>query len=263
MNRRIVLIAVAVVLALFGTFAVYSYAHNADERAVAGGRAVKVLIATKRVAAGTSWADAVKGGTMSVQNMPASSAPNSALTSLSAGVANTAVAQSDIAPGQVVLREAFGAATPQTGVLAIPKGKIAISVSLGSDADVAGYVSPQSQVIVFVTSALKEPAGTKNNKLATAGDTLSVTRTVVSRASVIATSAAAPTDTVGKTADGGSSQGAVLITLALSQSDAQRVIMSQNAGQLYLGLLSDTSVVTQDGGVVNAGAFHPAPIWVK
>ncbi len=60
MNRRIVLIAVAVVLALFGTFAVYSYAHNADERAVAGGRAVKVLIATKRVAAGTTWADAVK-----------------------------------------------------------------------------------------------------------------------------------------------------------------------------------------------------------
>ena len=49
MNRRIVLIAVAVVLALFGTFAVYSYAHNADERAVAGGRAVKVLVATKRV----------------------------------------------------------------------------------------------------------------------------------------------------------------------------------------------------------------------
>jgi pilus assembly protein CpaB len=262
MNRRIVLIAVAVVLALFGTFAVYSYAHNADERAVAGGRAVKVLIATKRVVAGTSWADAVKSGTMSVQNMPSSSTPDSALTSLSAGVANTAVAQSDIAPGQVVLREAFGTATPQTGVLAIPKGKVAISVSLGSDADVAGYVSPQSQVIVFVTSSLKQPAGTKN-KLATAGDTLSVTRTVVSRASVIATSAAAPTDTVGKTADSGSAQGSVLVTLALSQLDAQRVIMSQNAGQLYLGLLSDTSVVTQDGGVVNAGAFHPAPIWVK
>ena len=111
MNRRIVLIAVAVVLALFGTFAVYSYAHNADERAVAGGRAVKVLIATKRVAAGTSWADAVKSGNLSVQNMPASSTPQSALSGLDAGISQTAVAQSDIAPGQVVLREAFGTAT--------------------------------------------------------------------------------------------------------------------------------------------------------
>src|SRR3954466_1767705 len=128
MNRRIVLIAVAVVLALFGTFAVYGYARNADERAVAGGRAVKVLIATKRVAAGTTWADAVKSGNLTVQNMPAASTPQSALSGLDAGISQNSVAQSDIAPGQVVLREAFGAVTSDTGVLAIPKGLIAITV---------------------------------------------------------------------------------------------------------------------------------------
>ena len=81
MNRRIVLIVVAVVLAIFGTVAVYGYAHNADKRAVADGRAVKVLIATKRVPAGTSWADAVKSGNLSVQNVPASSRPVDALSS--------------------------------------------------------------------------------------------------------------------------------------------------------------------------------------
>lgn len=261
MNRRIVLIAVAVVLALFGTFAVYSYAQNADKRAVAGGRAVKVLIATKRVAAGTSWSDAVKSGNLSVQNMPASSTPQSALSGLDAGISQNAVAQSDIAPGQVVLREAFGAVTSQTGVLAIPKGLIAITVALGADADVAGYIAPRSNVIIFVTAGLKEPAGTK--QATTAGDTLTVTRTVVPRASVIATSAAAPTNLVGKSNDTSAAQGSVLVTLALSQKDAQRVINQQKIGQLTLGLLSDTSVVTQDGGYVNAGVFHTAPIWVK
>jgi pilus assembly protein CpaB len=263
MNRRIVLIAVAVVLALFGTFAVYSYAHNADERAVAGGRAVQVLVATKRVTAGTSWADAVKSGHMKVENMPASSAPDSALSSLQAPVTNTAVAQSDIAPGQVVLSQAFGTAVSQTGVLSIPKNQIAISVTLSPDANVAGYVSPRSQVIIFVTTGLKLAPGQKLTKQIT-GDALTVTRTVVPTASVIATSAAAPTDTVGdESSNTGSSSGSTLITLALTQKDAERVIQAEHIGQLSLGLLTADSHPVMDGGVVNAGVFHPVPIWVK
>jgi pilus assembly protein CpaB len=263
MKRRIVLVAVAVVLALFGTVAVYGYAHSADQRAIAGGRAVKVVIAKDRVAAGTSWKDAVSAGSLSVQNMPAASAPSSALTGLDAGIAGDSVAQSDIAPGQPVLRQAFGPAIAQTGVLAIPKGLIAITVSLDNPADVAGYVGPRSQVIIFVTAPLK----TKKNNEDTSGDTLTVTRTVVPRAEVIATSQAAPTNVDGQTASNGASTsntgGSVLVTLALPQHDAERVINQQNIGQLSLGLLSASSKVAMDGGYVNAGVFHTSPIWVK
>jgi pilus assembly protein CpaB len=265
MKRRIVLIGVAVVLALFGTFAVYGYANSADERAVAGGRAVHVVVATKLVAAGTSWKDAVASGTLSVQNVPASAAPSSSISGLDAGIASDAVAQSDIAPGQLVLRQAFGSATSQTGVLAIPKGKIAITVSLGADTDVAGYVGPRSQVIIFVTAPLKVLGKQEQD---TSGDQLTVTRTVVPSAEVIATSQAAPTDVDGQTATQDNSTaaattGSVLVTLALSQQDAERVINQQNVGHLTLGLLSATSRVSQDGGYVNAGKFHTAPIWVK
>lgn len=262
MKRRILLVGVAVVLALFGTFAVYAYAHNADQRAVAGGRAVHVLIANKRVPAGTTWADAVKSGNLSVQNMPASSAPQSALSSLSADVARTDVAQSDIAAGQVVLREAFGAPTSQTGVLTIPKGDIAISVNLDSESDVAGYVAPGSEVIIFSTAPLKLPDGAK--QATTSGDALTVTRTVVPRASVLATSQASPTNLVGASSAGtSSSQGTVLVTLALSQQDAERVVLANKTGSLSLGLLSASSAVSQDGGYVNSGAFHTVPIWMK
>ena len=55
----------------------------------------------------------------------------------------------------------------------------------------------------------------------------------------------------------------MLVTVALSQADAERVINMQKVGQLTLGLLSASSKVTQDGGYVNAGVFHTAPIWVK
>lgn len=262
MNRRFVLIAVAVVLALFGTVAVYSYARNADQRAVAGGRAVKVLIATKRVAAGTSWSDAVKSGNLSVQNMPATSAPQSALAGLDAGISNDLIAQSDIASGQVVLREAFGAATSQTGVLAIPKGRLAVTVSLGSNQDVAGYVAPRSEVAIFLTAPLK--TAKKDTTGDTAGGDLTITRTVLPRSLVIATSAAAPTNLVGKSGDGNSgSQGAVLVTLALTQQDAERLILAQHTGELYLALLSDSSKTSADDGVMNAGVFTPVPIFVK
>jgi pilus assembly protein CpaB len=260
MKRRIVLVGVAVVLALFGTFAVYGYAHSADQRAAADGRAVQVVVATKRVAAGTSWKDAVSS--LSVQNVPASAAPQSSLNGLDAGISATSVAQSDIAPGQLVLREAFGPAVAQTGVLAIPQGKIAISLSLGSDADVAGFVGPQSQVAIFVTAPLKLIG---KNHSDTSGDQLTVTRTVVPRAEVIATSQATPTNVAGQTAAQSTSTvaGTVLVTVALSQQDAERVINQQKVGQLTLGLLSASSKVTQDGGYLNAGVFHTAPIWVK
>jgi pilus assembly protein CpaB len=73
MNRRVGLIALAVVLALVGTFAVYSYAHNADKRAVAATRHVQVVMADKAVPAGTTWADALKGHYLSQQDVPVNS----------------------------------------------------------------------------------------------------------------------------------------------------------------------------------------------
>jgi pilus assembly protein CpaB len=260
-----VLIGVAVVLALLGTFAVYSYAHNADKRAVADGHAVQVLVATKRIAAGTTWADAVKSGNLEAQNLPAASAPSSALSSVTDPVAQNAVAQSDIAPGQVVLRESFGTPSSQTGVLAIPKGMVAVTVSLGTDQDVAGYVAPHSQVVIFVTSKLKLADNNKTTAAeTTAGDDLSVTKTVLPRTLVIATSEAAPTNTVGKTGDtSANNNGSVLVTLAVTQQDAERLILAQHVGDLYLGLLSDSSKTTADPGVTNLGLFKPAPIFVK
>ena len=74
MNRRTLLIALAVVLALLGTLGVYGYAHSADTRAAASGTARSVLIATKRVAVGTSWKQAVQDGALVVQKLPASAA---------------------------------------------------------------------------------------------------------------------------------------------------------------------------------------------
>jgi pilus assembly protein CpaB len=252
-------VTAAVVLALLGTIAVYGYAKSADKRAVADTRAASVLVTTKRIPAGTTWADAVKGGYLTSEHVPAGSAPSSALASTAeAAIGRDAVAEADIAPGQILLRQAFGTSTPKTGVLAIPKGEIAISVSLDANSNVANYVAPGSEVIVFVTAKLKDK---KVSGLST-GDDLYVNRTVVPRAQVLATSTAPTTDVAGATGGTTTSDSTTLVTLALSQTDAQRVILQQQIGQLYLGLLSASSKVGMDGGVVNVGNFKPVPTWV-
>jgi pilus assembly protein CpaB len=262
MNRRIVLIAAAVILALVGTFAVYKYAKSADNRAIAGVKPATVLVVTKAIPLGTTWSDALGSGSVKQESVPADAAPDSAVTSTTdTSMSGTQVALADIAPGQIVLRQMFGTqAAAATGVVSIPKGMIAVSVSLNSNADVAGYVQPQSQVIVFATANL---TGKAADSATTSGGTLAMTKTLLARVTVIATSAAAPTDLNGAKS-GGSSGGSVMVTLALTQAQAERLILAQQSGQLYLGLLSDSSTVEPDEpGVTNVANVHPAPIFVK
>lgn len=261
MRRRIVLVAGAVLLALVGTVTVYSYAQGANQRALAGTRAAHTLVVTKRVPAGTTWAAVVKGHYASLRSLPASSVPSDAIDdTATAAIGSDAVAQADIAPGQVLLRESFGTATSQTGALAIPRGKIAISLALTSDADVAGYVASQSQVVVFHTFTL---TGTKADATTTQGQGLTVTKTLIPRAVVLATSQAAPTTVSGTaTQDASTSTGSVLLTLALSQQDAQRLVLAQKTGSLYLGLLSASSTISgTDPGVENVGDLSPVHVY--
>lgn len=262
MNRRIVLIAVAVVLALVGTVAVYNYAHNADKRAVDSTKAAQVLIAQKQVPAGTKWSDAVKGGYFSQENIPANSAPASALASTSASVPADEVATADIASGQIVIRPMFSTKTPTTGVLAIPKGMQALSISLSSTADVAGYVESGSQIAIYATFKVTNQAtGTTGTQ--SVGTDLYATKLLLPRVDVIATSQGAPADVTGVKGSSGAGTSNVTLTLSVSQQQAQQVILAQQVGTLYLTLLSDTSITNTGGGTVNLGTFKPTPIFVN
>jgi pilus assembly protein CpaB len=255
------LVVVAVVLALGGTLAVYTYAHNADKRAVENTRAASVLIVKKTVPVGTTWADAIKNGFFSQEHVPVSSAPSSAVADTSAAIPVDAVATSTISSGQIVVREMFGTRTPTTGILAIPKGLMAVSVSLPANSDVAGFVQNGSEVAIFSTFKVKRLNGNESGQIA--GDDLYTTKLLLPRATVVATSQDAPSDLSGGNSSNNSTTN-VLITVALSQSDAERVILAQQIGQLYLGLLSADSVTdTNDGGIVNLLVFKPTPIFVK
>lgn len=269
MKRRIAIVALAVILAAAGTIAVYAYVRRADQRALANTQSMQVLIAERAIPAGTSWSDVIAGGYVHTDRVPRSSVPQNALSSVTAPVGRTEVSGSDIGAGQIVLRQMFGAQQAATGALQIPKGYIAVSVAMSSSADAAGYVEPHSEVAIFATYRLsKAPVGADGTTAGGENDNVGVyaTKLLLPRASVLATSVAAPASVSGaSTAGDVSSQtnSTVTVTLAVTQKDAERLILSQTVGHLYLGLLSSSSVTAPDGGVLNVAKFSPALIYVN
>jgi pilus assembly protein CpaB len=262
MNRRIGLIAVAVLLAIIGTGIVYSYAHNADKRAVDATRSANVVYAVKDIPAGTTWADVSKSDYLQVERVPVNSVPASAISGTDASIQANEVATHDIAAGEIVVRPSFGDKTSATGILAIPKGEMALSISVPSNADAAGFIQPGSQIALFHTFKVTPLAKSDSQTGMSAGDKdLHATKLLLPRVDVIATSQDAPSDLNG--GKNGTSSGAVLVTLAVTQDEAEKVILAQAVGDLYMALLSDSSVTAPDGGQLTVVKFNPSPLYVK
>ena len=261
MNRRLLMIAAAVILALVGTAAVYDYVKNADTRAVAGKQAVNVLITVKRIPAGTAASSVRSGGYVRSDHLPADATPQGSISAISADW-ESQVATADIQPGQVVLREMFGTPQPTTSGLAIPGDKLAVSVKLTTDADVAGYVQPGSQIAIFDTFVLLDgknaPSGSKAG-----GDKTDnwATKLLLPRVDVLAVSQAAPSGTKpsnsSSTSNSDPSTTNLLVTVAVSQTDAERLIQVAQTGMPYAALLTGNSTTAPAPGVDDQNRLGP------
>jgi pilus assembly protein CpaB len=147
----------------------------------------------------------------------------------------------------VIIRPMFAPKTAASGILPIPAKEIAVSFSIVGQAAVAGFVQPQSEVAVFVSYKLPATtSGTTKN-----GANNSATKLLFPRVLVLAT--AAPATSTLTAANGGGG----LITLALTQDQAERMILASQSATVYLGLLSDTSVTNADKGVTFNQHFVP------
>jgi pilus assembly protein CpaB len=260
MKRTIVATIVAVVLALLGGVAVLLYAAGADARAVAKQEPVQVLIAAKRIPAGTKGKAIVEGGYVERVVMPASSVPADAVGSIDAGLEELVVT-SDLQQRQVLLRGSFGEAAVRTGGLAVPDGKVAITVEIGDAERVAGHVEAGAEVAVFDTFTVAEGPGRTP-----AGDGLSTdhkytqaTRLLLPRVEVLAIGERVEADDTkakkDSTSDEKSKTQKVLVTVAVSQAEAEKLVLAATTGSLYFALLSDTSQVQPGGGVDNRTLF--------
>jgi pilus assembly protein CpaB len=267
MNRRVLAVVSALTLAAVGTAGVLYYVQTADTRAAAGQQAVTVLMVTERIATGTSGARIRSGKLAEQVKMPASSVPPGALSSVTSDL-DDLVLTSDVQADQILLRGQFASSQRVTGGLALPKNTIAVSVAAQVPAEVAGFITPGADVAVFDTYTELSAHGRipSGDGLSRGRDANQVTRLLLQRVEVIAIGergSGAQTSSGGSAASDGSSDkqassrpsNSVLVTVAVPQAAAERLIHGAQTGALYLALLSDTSTVTPGAGVDNYTLF--------
>jgi pilus assembly protein CpaB len=237
-RRRILLVAAAVVAAL-GTMLVFLYVRGADNRAEQRFETTEVLVATTQIERGERVADAAAAGKLALQAVPQGSVlPGALLTT--EGV-DQQIALTTIYPGEQIVPQKLGDTAAPESQLPIPDdGDMAMSINLTDPARVAGFVNPGSQVAIFI-----------NGTDPTTGAPYS--RVLLTRVTVIAVGSTTPVTTTtttdpGQGQDGGQqvveSLPRTLITLSVSQTQMQRVLLGQQQGELSFALLTDGSKVT-------------------
>jgi pilus assembly protein CpaB len=232
MSRRSALLAAAIAIAALGTFLVYLYVQSIQQNAYADQDPVTVLVAKETVQVGTSGGAAVDGGAFEETVLPRGVVPADSVADAAVVAANVAV--TTILPGQVIQESMFGEKAVN-GQLPLEKGDIAVSVQLGDPQRVAGFVQPGSQVAVF----------------ATVDDSTKLLLASVDVAAV------GPTTAVKESGNGNAeSIPTAILTLSLSQGQAEKLVYAQANGDLYLGLQNASSDVSKSGGANSGNLFN-------
>lgn len=244
MKRPIIPIIIAVLLAIGAGFAVFLFASSSDSRAVADQQPVSVVVTTSEIPAGTSIGDAIDQGLIESTQVPDKLAPAGAMPSLD--TANRSdVAVADMPSGQVVLAGAFAAELPDLTPLQVPEGQMAVSVLLEDPAKVGQFLRPGSKIAVFDT--IKVPPAD--------GETEPVVQTLP-LLDGIEVLAIGPTTQQQAASATDEAWAATLVTVAVDQAQAEKLIHGIQAGVLYLALLGENTSLERSSGVNNINLFN-------
>lgn len=248
MGRRTAMLVAAIVVAALGTTLVFMYANRAEDAALAGQQPVEVLVATAGIAAGTTGSSLSTEARVELKKLPAAAVPANAISDLTPVAA--LVTTTSIFPGQVILRPMFGTQQETSGGLTLPKGTMGVAVKLGDPERVAGFVKPGSDVAIFVTTA---PATVSGQDEAAVSTSL-----LLERVRVIAVG---PTtiSTTSTTAEGETNTEEIpmaILTLALTQAQAQQVILANATSQMHFALLDKESQVNDAAKATTLAALQ-------
>ncbi|WP_439936379.1 Flp pilus assembly protein CpaB [Nocardia sp. N13] len=251
MARRSVLLLVAALIALAGTAMIVLYVQGIDARATKDQELVEVLVAADAIETGESVADAQEAGKIEKTEVRRADMVDGSLSSTSS--ISDLVAIGAIYPGEQLIAKKFGS-LGDTESLVIPDDKMAVSVELTDFERVAGFVNPGNEVAVFATpqdlTALL-PDG-KDRQL---GD---YTRIVLTRAPVLGVGTTSVTSRTTKTEDGeqvAEEVARTILTLGVSQDDAEKLIQADRNSDLTFALLTDDSKVSDGPGARPSDLF--------
>jgi pilus assembly protein CpaB len=268
MNKKVLGVMGAFVLALVGTMLLVSYVSRAEDRALAGEELVEVYVVSESVGAGTPAAELTDA--LTVEKVPDKVRASSAVTDLAD--LEGLVTSVDLDPGEPLLNTRFVAPqafeTRPKGVAA-PAGMVEVTVALAAERAVGGLVAPGQTVAVLSSF---EPFDVDPGVVEVDGEAIALPVEISSQESVetpntthiilhkvLVTSVQIDT-TVGGGLGGSNSDdddetgpaeapaGDLLVTLAVTPADAERLVFTAEFGHVWLA--AEDVDVPEDGTTV-------------
>jgi Flp pilus assembly protein CpaB len=231
MNRRIVAAFVAAALALGAFVSIFLYVRNADVRALNGVAAKDVYVVVNPVTKGTLAENL--GTNVQLTQVPAKAVPDQAVYDLKEITAKAASV--DLVAGEVLLTSRFvdPAAVTQDAV-SVPKGMEQMSILVKPEQIRGGVLKAGETIGVVLTVKLTTSPPFNVPGVGTftmEGD--SMTKQVMNKILVtrVQGGTVVTTDSTGASPLPGSS---VMITVALSTADVEKLVWAQGAGTLTL-----------------------------
>jgi pilus assembly protein CpaB len=227
------------ILALSIGASTFLYLASLGTQARDGSEEIAVYVANTDIPAGTTFQSMLQNSSITVKKIPAAVAGGTAVRNPSEFTENEG-SRSAIDSGQLILRNMFAPAKDLASGLNIPKGSLAISISVDDVSRVANFV-PGSRVVIFST-------GTDSKK----GD--SITRVLVSNALVLAigSQVSAPPGGVQVTTS-------PLVTLAVNPYEAEQIIHASQNTKLSFALAhanEPKSISLPSSGISTASLFR-------
>lgn len=227
MKSRMLAGVSAVVLAIIGAVLIVTYAQGADQRAMKDMDPTGVLVVTKAVPAGSS-VDVVQAS-VSVQQVPATAVSKTALKDLDDAAGK--VAAVDLVPGEQLLKERLvdPADAKTSGAVKVPTGLQEVTFELEPKRVVGGRIEAGDHVGI----SLNFEAGADKAKPGDPTTQLTLRKVLVTAVQRAPQATAKPTD--GTNPENTSlPQGMFMITVAVSDLDANRIIFTTINGELWL-----------------------------
>lgn len=225
-SKRTVVVAVAIAVGVVASVLSYVFLNNAQQNAYHNAKLVPAYVITKAIPRTLSGVDAVNGGYVKQEKVPAEFRPTSAVTDVN-DIRDQA-AGTNLPAGEIVTSGMFVAPDSIASVAAetVPAGDVAISVSVDQVHSVAGLIQPGDKV-----DMLLDINGNQETYLYQAVPVLAVGTTLVPAPGTAATAAQTTAAT----------QESNVITFAVPPAAAARIALAQSdgggvTGGIYLAL---------------------------
>ena len=276
MNKKLVGVIAAVVMAIVGTGVLVLYVQGAEDRALEGEELVRVLTATAPIPAGTAAAQLEE--LVEEEDIPVKVAPEGVISDLvSVSGLVTAV---ELVPGEVLLANRFveaGNVQARRGSVEVPEGLLEVTVAMSQEQFIGGVPVPGNSVALIALADRSDFVFQPNDPLAQQPidpatgqprtDEYKVSKIIIQQALVTNVqgnplpeqSAEALTDPTQRVAP---AAGSLLVTLAMEGPDAERLIYARDAqslnANLHMAMHSGDALVPSEGisveNIINPGA---------